>query len=788
LEERCTPAVIPIFSTGVNPRGELVQPGQPERHFELIDAPQYSERNLYIFRNLPYDFVPNGPVSSWIGPAQDAYYAYQPGDYTYRQTFDLTGLDPATAVLNIRFASDNLGRIYLNGEETIEQPPDNFTSLFDLTIDEGFRQGLNTLDIVVHNDYSVTGLRMDISGTADRVNDATAVLDQVVQAAATTPVAGRLTGEPATTYRVDLYNTAGPTPPPASDPGDPVATAVVTTDAQGLADLAVEVPRLLDLGSYVHVRTTDAEGLVSDFSGGRAVEPISDLQVTVVPPPEAAIVGREYPLSLSIHNAGPSRAFDVVVETTIAQGLAIRDIASSTGTTTTVGGLVRLTIPMLAPGVTTRLDLTVLPVEAGDYLVTVQADSRSAEAEPADNGARFLVAAREPAAASDVAVAFLTSTLQGVGRTGVAGLLQGRPGTPYRVDLFAGGAAGVVGSLEVTTDDQGSATWALDLPLPLAPGQVLRARATGPSGVAGGLSAAFPVRSRSDLSLAYSASSVIATAGSDVSIRLHVVNTGPSPSGEVELVATLPDGLDVVAVDGPGGEVSSAGPLVRLTVPALAPGGSTVLTMIVRPSRSGLYAITAAAVGQADDPLPSNNAIQVVLQPPPPSVLPPPTDPPPVDPPPVDPPPVDPPAESMPGPAVVSLRRFGMGRLPTRIVLTFNGPLDPVRAIDLANYQITLPGRDRRLGTADDREIELVSAAYNSVERTVTLVLGRPVGLAETYLVEARGEGAGALSDPVGRPLNSATGREPGISFRTKVRGVGPLPSVVPRRLPSRRR
>src|SRR5207245_7622204 len=112
----------------------------------------------------------DGPNSKWIAPRVDAANGNAVGTYTYRTTFDLTGLNPATAVLTGQFASDNGATIKLNGV-TVGPTSPTFNAFTVFTISSGFIAGVNTLDVVVSNDpcggcINPTGLRVDISGTA----------------------------------------------------------------------------------------------------------------------------------------------------------------------------------------------------------------------------------------------------------------------------------------------------------------------------------------------------------------------------------------------------------------------------------------------------------------------------------------------------------------------------------------------------------------------------------------------------------------------------------------------
>jgi hypothetical protein len=70
---------------------------------------------------------------------------------------------------------------------------------------------------------------------------------------------------------------------------------------------------------------------------------------------------------------------------------------------------------------------------------------------------------------------------------------------------------------------------------------------------------------------------------------------------------------------------------------------------------------------------------------------------------------------------VVDLERSGTGLDPTRIVLSFDRPLDPATAEDPDSYRLVLPGGDHRMGTGDDLLVPIVRATYDDQARTVTL-------------------------------------------------------------------
>jgi len=182
---------ISIFGTGVASPGQLAMDGTTDAHYTLVNSadPQTPGGAVFVANSNTYPIPPwlnNGPVSKWISPLPNASANLNHGNYTYRTTFDLTGMDPSTAVLTGQFAADDLVVIQLNGVQvpnngvTVPNIPTTggFTSFTTFKISNAlfsppqviFNNGLNTLDFIVNNAPlfpTPTGLRVDITGTAN---------------------------------------------------------------------------------------------------------------------------------------------------------------------------------------------------------------------------------------------------------------------------------------------------------------------------------------------------------------------------------------------------------------------------------------------------------------------------------------------------------------------------------------------------------------------------------------------------------------------------------------------
>src|SRR6266542_4082952 len=150
-----------LFNTGVGTNGVLLVNGAVDPHYRLLQSADTSAPgpNVFVVTDTLFPIVTgpwlaSGPNSKWIAPQANQSSGNQPGDYEYRLTFDLTGLEPSTAIISGRWTSDNGGPdVLLNGVSTGATSDGNFT-----------------LDFVVNNgapEINPTGLRVELSGTAD---------------------------------------------------------------------------------------------------------------------------------------------------------------------------------------------------------------------------------------------------------------------------------------------------------------------------------------------------------------------------------------------------------------------------------------------------------------------------------------------------------------------------------------------------------------------------------------------------------------------------------------------
>lgn len=162
-----------LFSTGVDAAGLSRANNATELHYTLAAAPAGAVTALRVATSangfpLP-PWLGDTASSAWIGPDSGGGNDLDGpvGRYTYRTVFDLSGLQAVTASIVGKWSADNSGLdIVLNGGSA-GFIASGFQSFYDFTLSRGFIDGVNTLDFILRNDGGPTGLRVDLTGSAD---------------------------------------------------------------------------------------------------------------------------------------------------------------------------------------------------------------------------------------------------------------------------------------------------------------------------------------------------------------------------------------------------------------------------------------------------------------------------------------------------------------------------------------------------------------------------------------------------------------------------------------------
>lgn len=179
-----TPSVVQanaftIFNTGVDASQAPLANNANETHYTLVAVPSGVTALRVATAANGYPIGPwlgDTSQSAWIGPKSDSQLSGPAGNYDYRTTFSLAGLNAATALITGQWSTDNSGvDIRLNGVSTGNTAA-GFGAFYGFTLNHGFVSGLNTLDFIVNNAGGPTALRTEMVGTASVPEPATIAL------------------------------------------------------------------------------------------------------------------------------------------------------------------------------------------------------------------------------------------------------------------------------------------------------------------------------------------------------------------------------------------------------------------------------------------------------------------------------------------------------------------------------------------------------------------------------------------------------------------------------------
>ena len=177
-------AVTPSFAdsiTTIHGTGDhLLSGGVVDPNYQLLASSPTGAGPAYTLPPYLPGWVSPPLNTQWINPNPSGG-AAPGGYYDYQTTFNLTGFNFNTAELQGSWAADNGGYILLNGVAAIGSGTSiaccyGFQSLTPFAITGGFQPGLNTLDFMVYNQSSVTGLLVQISGTASPAPEPSSLL------------------------------------------------------------------------------------------------------------------------------------------------------------------------------------------------------------------------------------------------------------------------------------------------------------------------------------------------------------------------------------------------------------------------------------------------------------------------------------------------------------------------------------------------------------------------------------------------------------------------------------
>ena len=174
---------IRVFNTGKG-----LQEGEPDPHWQIVrvgNDPKFKPRQAIVATVPEGCWGPNESTrSQWISTEGKLPLAFG-GIYTFRTTFDLAGRSPKTAILRGWFLADDfIQSMRINGRDVSLKETSCGGVPYSLyrrfTIDQGFVEGVNILEIEVNNSEAddktkpnPMGLRIELSGFANQLEENT---------------------------------------------------------------------------------------------------------------------------------------------------------------------------------------------------------------------------------------------------------------------------------------------------------------------------------------------------------------------------------------------------------------------------------------------------------------------------------------------------------------------------------------------------------------------------------------------------------------------------------------
>jgi hypothetical protein len=161
-----------LFSTGISTNGTLLYHGKADPHWKMASGPgpgatltnAYAVYEQSIHRSAAW--LVDDTASQWIGPQASMLNFTNTGEYRYRTSFDLSGLDLDTIMLRIAVASDDQVTAVLLNDQVTGITFTNGSGVLDVEhLFNGFQSGTNTLELVVTNAGGSTGLRCVLNAT-----------------------------------------------------------------------------------------------------------------------------------------------------------------------------------------------------------------------------------------------------------------------------------------------------------------------------------------------------------------------------------------------------------------------------------------------------------------------------------------------------------------------------------------------------------------------------------------------------------------------------------------------
>ncbi len=227
------------------------------------------------------------------------------------------------------------------------------------------------------------------TGPNDRLNFP--VLTTATTTASGTVIIGTLGAAPGTAFTVQFFG--DPSTDPSGHGQGKVLLGQVTnvvTNTDGFAGFTASLPIGFPPGQFVTATATDPAGNTSEFSQDVevAAAATADLQLSISPAtPSPGLTGLPYSYNVTVTNAGPQDASNVVVDEITDSGAKLRAVNTDGKITEISPGQDNISFAKLAAGASVTVAIEIVADHPGTFTDTASVTADQADPNPKDNTA-----------------------------------------------------------------------------------------------------------------------------------------------------------------------------------------------------------------------------------------------------------------------------------------------------------------------------------------------------------------------------------------------------------------
>ena len=416
---------------------------------------------------------------------------------------------------------------------------------------------------------------------------------------------------------------------PALASGESAIISVVVTAGATTGTITLEASAQTSSGA-LH----DPLGGNNDTTATVTVSDLADLAVALVDSPDPVATGSRYTYIVFVVNAGVATATGVAVGLPLPAGVTATAVSSASFTCTTSPTGVSCTHAPMLPAETATVTVTVMaPATPGTVTATATASTTSAQSSTTNDTSQATTTVVSPNGSADLAIALTaapepvdeggllsyTATASSAGPDAVASATVTVILPPTIIFMDASGTGWTCAESDGTVTCTGAlaASASSDIVVTvLAPetaGTIIAsaqiasdAADVDPANNSANVTST--VAATADLAVTLTATPEPVRAGAPLTYTETVGNAGPRAAAAVSAALALGAGATLSRVDAADWTCTTAAQIVTCTMPAMAAGSSSVISIVANAPAIGPLVSTATVSATTTDPTPANDS------------------------------------------------------------------------------------------------------------------------------------------------------------------------------------